>query len=384
MIEHRISRRPGRVGILVDRAGRTIRDHAPAPVVGASESLRIVLLDGDLKTYDPTGMADAAYLRFSICGDWDPATPPVYVTGAVTRVSVGTYEIDDPSGTYTAEAVALLGREAEKPCVYELAAYAEDPATGSVWSTPLSVVQYVAPLRNRADSLLDPVTLQPADLRGPAGPAATIAVGAVTTLPAGSSATVTNAGTESEAVLNFGIPEGPAGPATRLVSPNGDTVAEALDSGIVKLTRPDLSTLGAPTVVFHAGFHAKTASGEFNAEDDLELVFELDQYGQWYSGSWFVRELNGEMCLCFRGNAPRMTIHDWGSTAPTLEIDEESISSHQEMSGTATMTRAVEDSEETHLVEDSHFAELRTIAAGISSSGLEEPIASIVRALKTI
>ena len=213
MIEHRISLRPGRVGVLVDQVGRTIRDHAPAPVVGAAESLRLYILGGDMKPYDPPGMADAAYLRFSICGDWDPATPPIYVTGAVTRISVGTYEIADLSGTYTAEAVALLGREAEQPCVYELAAYAQDPATGSVWSSPLSVVQWAAPLRNRADSPRDPATLEPVDLRGPAGPAATVAVGTVTTLPAGSAATVTNSGTSSAAVLDFGIPEGAAGPA---------------------------------------------------------------------------------------------------------------------------------------------------------------------------
>ena len=43
---------------------------------------------------------------------------------------------------------------------------------------------------------------------GPQGPAATIAVGTTTTLPAGSNATVTNSGTPSAAVFNFGIPKG--------------------------------------------------------------------------------------------------------------------------------------------------------------------------------
>lgn len=46
---------------------------------------------------------------------------------------------------------------------------------------------------------------------GAQGPAATVAVGTVTTLPAGSDATVTNSGTSGAAVLNFGIPEGEAG-----------------------------------------------------------------------------------------------------------------------------------------------------------------------------
>ena len=43
------------------------------------------------------------------------------------------------------------------------------------------------------------------------GQAATITVGSTTTLPAGSSATVTNSGTSSAAVLNFGIPKGDTG-----------------------------------------------------------------------------------------------------------------------------------------------------------------------------
>ena len=43
------------------------------------------------------------------------------------------------------------------------------------------------------------------------GQAATIAVGTVSTLPAGSNATVENAGSSSEAVFNFGIPQGAKG-----------------------------------------------------------------------------------------------------------------------------------------------------------------------------
>lgn len=46
---------------------------------------------------------------------------------------------------------------------------------------------------------------------GADGAAASVQVGAVETLPAGSAATVTNSGTENAAVLNFGIPEGKQG-----------------------------------------------------------------------------------------------------------------------------------------------------------------------------
>lgn len=48
---------------------------------------------------------------------------------------------------------------------------------------------------------------------GAAGSAATISAGTTTTLPAGSSATVTNSGTSSSAVFDFGIPKGDAGSA---------------------------------------------------------------------------------------------------------------------------------------------------------------------------
>ncbi|WP_160115257.1 DNRLRE domain-containing protein [Bryocella elongata] len=48
---------------------------------------------------------------------------------------------------------------------------------------------------------------------GPSGAAASVTLGSVTTLAAGSAATVTNSGTAQNAVLNFGIPQGAAGAA---------------------------------------------------------------------------------------------------------------------------------------------------------------------------
>jgi hypothetical protein len=51
----------------------------------------------------------------------------------------------------------------------------------------------------------------PTGADGAPGAAATIAVGTVTTLSPGSPATVTNSGTSSAAVFDFGIPEGAAG-----------------------------------------------------------------------------------------------------------------------------------------------------------------------------
>lgn len=66
----------------------------------------------------------------------------------------------------------------------------------------------------------------PAGVPGSAGTAATVTIGTTTTLPAGSTATVTNSGTTSAAVLNFGIPAGETGPqgpigATGATGPQG-------------------------------------------------------------------------------------------------------------------------------------------------------------------
>lgn len=52
---------------------------------------------------------------------------------------------------------------------------------------------------------------EPVDISGENGRAATIRINKVTTLPYGSPATVENIGTETDAVLNFGIPQGKDG-----------------------------------------------------------------------------------------------------------------------------------------------------------------------------
>jgi hypothetical protein len=63
---------------------------------------------------------------------------------------------------------------------------------------------------------------------GPSGSAATVSVGTVTTLPAGSQATVTNSGTEDAAVLNFGIPQGATGSSGGTGSTAGGTSFAAM------------------------------------------------------------------------------------------------------------------------------------------------------------
>ena len=61
------------------------------------------------------------------------------------------------------------------------------------------------------DSVNDATVVDCKGAKGDKGDAATITVGTTTTLPAGASATVTNVGTTSAAVFNFGIPKGADG-----------------------------------------------------------------------------------------------------------------------------------------------------------------------------
>lgn len=171
MITIRLLLQPGRLAQPVDDNGRPLASALPGPVIGSAEPIRILFLDGDLHAVDPPGFTDAPALRLSIAQDWTPATPPLYVTNALARSTVGVYDLADPSGTYTAEAVAALGSLAALPCAWEISAYGGDPATEAVWTAPLSIIQFQLPLRNRSDSLPDPTILPPADLRGPPGPA---------------------------------------------------------------------------------------------------------------------------------------------------------------------------------------------------------------------
>jgi len=81
---------------------------------------------------------------------------------------------------------------------------------------------------------------------GPAGTAATIQLGPVTTGVAGSSASVTNSGTASSAILNFTIPQGAIG-ATGANGTKGDTGAkgDTGEPGSIGATGPPVSFKGA-------------------------------------------------------------------------------------------------------------------------------------------
>jgi hypothetical protein len=63
---------------------------------------------------------------------------------------------------------------------------------------------------------------------GPQGPSGSISVGEVTSLPFGSEPTVTNSGTTSSAIFNFGIPQGEPGDGT----PGGYIISDVIPSSV--------------------------------------------------------------------------------------------------------------------------------------------------------
>lgn len=145
---------------------------------------------------------------------------------------------------------------------------------------------------------------------GQDGESATITVGTTTTLPAGSSATVTNTGTSSAAVLNFGIPKGEKGDSGSGAGdmsmsdydPNG-TVKSA--GGIVAYVANEIPTV--PT---------KTSDLTNDGSDGTSTYVEADQLATVAtSGSY--SDLSGTPTIPTVNNAT-LTLTQNGTTAGTF------------------------------------------------------------------
>lgn len=116
---------------------------------------------------------------------------------------------------------------------------------------------------------------------GEDGAAATIAVGTVTTLPPGSPATVTNVGSSSAAVFNFGVPRGPdglAGPGT------GDMLRSTYDPNTVNADAFSMNNMteGSTNKIFTATERAKLsgiASGATANDTDANLKNRANHTG---------------------------------------------------------------------------------------------------------
>jgi hypothetical protein len=96
---------------------------------------------------------------------------------------------------------------------------------------------------------------------GPAGTAATVAVGSVTTLASGSAATVTNSGSSSAAVLNFGIPKGADAPTTYGTAAGGMPTGGASRQVLRKNSATDYDTVWASEPITATSVGALPTSG---------------------------------------------------------------------------------------------------------------------------
>lgn len=135
-------------------------------------------------TVTNTGNSSAASFSFTIPAGFDGGTGPKGDPGSTPNLTIGTVQTLAPGAQATAAIsgtiyapVLSLGLPAGQ--TGQVGATGTTGATGSTGATGAT---------------------------GQTGTAATVAVGTVTTLAAGSNPTVTNGGTSSAAVLNFGLP----------------------------------------------------------------------------------------------------------------------------------------------------------------------------------
>ncbi len=115
------------------------------------------------------------------------------------------------------------------------------------------------------DSVGDDVTLILSDV-GATGPSGTITVGTTTTLAAGASATVTNSGTSTAAIFNFGVPRG----ATGAAGPNSVTSATTSD-GTADLEVATITVVGSGDITATNGGIYTTGSGDISTQGSGDI-----------------------------------------------------------------------------------------------------------------
>lgn len=117
-------------------------------------------------------------------------------------------------------------------------------------------------------TLSDGATIDAGYVRGATGAAATVSVGTVTTLAAGQPATVTNIGTTSAAVFDFGIPEGAAGPGGTVTS-----VGVTVPTGL-QVTPSSITTSGVFAFAWGSGYQGYTIA-EANKLAAIEALADV-------------------------------------------------------------------------------------------------------------
>ena len=112
--------------------------------------------DGCASDADPLGIEGVETWRFAISQDWNPATPPCFLSTVATHVSPGIFRID-VSDTRTCEMVVALGNKRSAPVTCELSGIAAD----GTWASPEFLCQWNASIDNRVDSGTSPTPFPP-------------------------------------------------------------------------------------------------------------------------------------------------------------------------------------------------------------------------------
>ena len=289
---------------LVDEWNQTVST-LPALTRGLRAELVLKLLDANGGRIPAERLAYAAW-DFAVANDWDTATVPQLRVTEGIEVDLGG-DIRIPlTETNTAELVTALGKTEQSTFGCELAGFTAgetnpefliqfdivvrnrraDAGTGRpepVGDGSYTAAQVRALLAAKTEIQLsdDGETWRDADaggesdgtarfyrfrnalagrdwsdaiplVPGPRGLRATVAVGAVETLPAGSPAAVENVGDESDAILKFSIPQGKTGAAATVTVGSVETVgaderAEVSNSGTSAAAVLDFKIPKGPT-----------------------------------------------------------------------------------------------------------------------------------------
>ena len=173
-------------------------------------------------------------------------------------------------GSYTAAQIrALFAASTEIQISDDAATWRDAPNDGGFPIEPAKWYRFRNSLVGREWS--DPIPLPP----GPRGERATMRVGEVETLPAGSAATVENVGDENDAVLDFGIPQGRTGTAATVEVGSVEMVAS---------DRPaEVHNSGTPSAAVLDFKIPKGPTGETGHEAYLYVAYAENTDGRGFS-----------------------------------------------------------------------------------------------------
>jgi hypothetical protein len=289
----------------------------PTPVTTTTSATSTTIATGSLVFTTAAAMSVPVGDTLRI---WNTGTPANYMVGQITAISGTSVTVNvtetGGSGTFTAWTLAqgafkgATGGSGTTPVVSTTSATSLAIATGSKVFTTAATLSLAAGAAVKAANTPTPTnymagtitsvsgttltvnvteiggtgtfaawTISPSGLtgaQGTTGTAATIAAGTVTGLAAGASPTVTNAGTSSAAVFNFGIPAGATGstgPANTLTIGTVTTLAAgASATASVTGTAPNQTlNLGIPQGAAGAGSPdaTTTTKGSIQLAGDL-------------------------------------------------------------------------------------------------------------------